>query len=326
MKGGDDDEGWNVYRFEGRNYDNQTLSNFIKQIGGDERAFALNMDSVCMNQGFFNQLSEMLGKHQSLTILRLPNFKVFSNEGEQIDPEKLFQELYSNNQLQLLNFSGSDLGGASINRISELFSLNSLSCLNSLILHGNDLGDVGVKSLVSYMSNNNSLESLSLESNGIGDIGAEAIGRCLLRNEALKELFLSDNEIGNAGAESLAAGLLNNSSLSRLSIYSNNIGDLGAAHFALALNNNENSSLVHLSLYYNYIGVQGSQALQAAWRGRPQEKLKLEWQGCAQEIFGENNTPHIQEILEPFGSLSISPEGDIDMVDMSGMSGLQDQF
>ena len=108
------------------------------------------------------------------------------------------------------------------------------SCLQILILCGNDIGIEGAKALAQGLASSN-ITKLDLRLNAIGDEGlillAGPIGGSIIQ-----KLDLCENEISDKGVESLIEAILpESSSLRKIGLRSNKISDEGAKKISEAL-------------------------------------------------------------------------------------------
>jgi hypothetical protein len=103
--------------------------------------------------------------------------------------------------------------------LSISFLLQCNRTLSELILFRTNLGDDGVKDIMSTLaSKNHTLTHLDLTWNGITDVGATAIGETLKTNTGLKTLILNRNTIEADGGLALFNGLNLNSVLTSLGL------------------------------------------------------------------------------------------------------------
>ena len=80
--------------------------------------------------------------------------------------------------------------------------------LRGLSLYSNNIGDVGARSLVDALRQNETIALFYLASNKIGDAGATYIAEFLQDSATLKTLYLTGNHsIGLAGTAALGRAL-----------------------------------------------------------------------------------------------------------------------
>ncbi|XP_042737012.1 leucine-rich repeat-containing protein 34 isoform X4 [Lagopus leucura] len=129
-------------------------------------------------------------------------------------------------------------------------------CVTGLDLRYNDLTDVGVRHVATFLQGlpvmwcrteveNSTLRYLNLMFNDIGTSGAELIANALHSNETLLHLRLTGNKIGNKGGMYFASMLQVNCTLEKLDLGDCDVEET-TVHIALMLKNN--SSLVELHL------------------------------------------------------------------------------
>jgi len=118
--------------------------------------------------------------------------------------------------LSVLDLSHNGIGPEGANKLALVMwrnGINHLENLVELVLAGNNLGHVGVQSLVQALvhktedgnlaSGNSTLTSLDLTQTNCGNDGAVAIMRCT----ALKKVRLFNNKLGNSGFIAIAREL-----------------------------------------------------------------------------------------------------------------------
>lgn len=163
-------------------------------------------------------------------------------------------------QLIKLDLSYNDLRCLGCTILSEALQEDNhhSSCcsLRELILEKNDIDHEGAVALanslittttVTSLSNSN-LNTLVLRGNAIGDVGAVAIGKMLEHNRSLKVLDVSSCSIGNEGGAAIGSGLSNNSILETLNLDKNNIGSgKDYSLFSEGLTHNNTLERLHLS-------------------------------------------------------------------------------
>ncbi|KAI5614756.1 NACHT, LRR and PYD domains-containing protein 3-like isoform X2, partial [Silurus asotus] len=199
-------------------------------------------------------------------------------------------------------------------------ALTSAICLNpshltELDLSYNNIGDPGVKYLLSVLENpHHKLEKLCLCKCGVSDEGCAALTSALRSNPShLKELDLSENELGDSRMKGLFAALANpKCELETLRLYNCGVSDEGCAALTLALRSNP-SHLRELTLSNNNIGDSGVKGLSAVLKN-PQCKLEKLWL-CSCNVSSEgcialssalgSNPSHLRDL-----SLSYNKIGD----------------
>ncbi|CAF4772514.1 unnamed protein product [Rotaria sp. Silwood1] len=115
--------------------------------------------------------------------------------------------------------------------------------LRELYLYGNQISDIGSRSLAQAFSvKHSTLIRLSLGSNGITDEGARYFADMLKINRTLRHLLLSANKIGDRGCSQLANTLIYyNTTLERLDLDSNRaVTDSSVSNFVAMIRTNDN--------------------------------------------------------------------------------------
>lgn len=194
-----------------------------------------------------------------------------------------------NNQVTYFNLNCWTISEQNMLQLSK--SLTPNITLKKLILSGNSIGDLGTRSLVSYLKENKTLTDLDISDNGIGEIGLMSIADSLTVNRTLKTLVLGGNSNfftqqalsklvdslksnkvvesisfahGNFGGDcdTQIANLINNNTLKKIDLSHCSLGIEGAIEIAKALECNQ--SLECLSMAHNKIGDQGAIAIAKA--------------------------------------------------------------
>ncbi len=166
--------------------------------------------------------------------------------------------LYRHPSIQRVYFVNDDLNDTMGEYLAELFDENCT--LQELYLGENNLGDVGVASIVKKMIQNNAVTAichLDLRSNNITSTGAMSLQGLIVHNATLRSLALSDNEIGDSGLMALSRGLqqTTQSLLRQLNVQSNLITNDSGPTIAAMLRSNR--SLQELNLSFNSLGDDG---------------------------------------------------------------------
>ncbi|EOD10767.1 hypothetical protein EMIHUDRAFT_447308, partial [Emiliania huxleyi CCMP1516] len=134
-------------------------------------------------------------------------------------------------------------GDAEAAQLAEVLASGAAPRLETLVLHGNNIGDEGWKALAAALKEGAAprLEYLTLNGNKIGDEGSKALAAALGKEGAaprLEYLALNGNKIGDEGSKALAAALGKEGAAPRLEylyLHSNKIGDEGCKALAAAL-------------------------------------------------------------------------------------------
>lgn len=150
---------------------------------------------------------------------------------------------------------------ALLDKVRALDNLPRLGALKTLDLRGNDLRN-GVSSISQVLKRNRTLKILNLADNKIGVEGLVYIADALKYNNSLETLDLSRNPCCGPGVEgitSLRTAFTLNTALRRLFLSSTALTDDGAIMLAEFLP--ESTSLLHLDLTQNNLGMAGVMAL-----------------------------------------------------------------
>jgi len=175
------------------------------------------------------------------------------------DLDEIIKEMETSAVLMELNLNRNQITLADGKFTAALASNTSLQKIN---LHGNTIGDEGVRSLASALKLNSTLESIILNGNQISKDGAQFLAEALMINKMLRYLNVHGNNIGDEGAQSLAKALKVNNSLVSIDLNQNQISTVGANFLAEALM--VNKILENLYMNINNIGDEGVQSLSSA--------------------------------------------------------------
>lgn len=149
--------------------------------------------------------------------------------------------------------------------LTSLFQALSInSCIQSLDIRGNCLGDDKASQLASILKTNNALKSLFLWDNGIGPKGIFSLAEALKTNTAITTFSLGKAYLSEDGIKTMVQALETNSRIEYLSLYYNNIGDQGTKLLSNAL---EKSAVVsYINLEGNNVTQEGAKHLSKALR------------------------------------------------------------
>lgn len=95
-------------------------------------------------------------------------------------------------------------------------ALQHRTSMEVLILHDNQIEDIGVRALAAAFSLSlSSLQVLGLEATGMTDEGVSHLSKMLKKNRSLKSIGLGENQITNRGVQSLSSVLIHNNNTLR---------------------------------------------------------------------------------------------------------------
>ncbi|KAH0461987.1 hypothetical protein IEQ34_009562 [Dendrobium chrysotoxum] len=265
----------------------QKLNEFMKELKtfrsvdlsghnfGDDRLFFL-AESLAFNQSAEDVdfsgngitaagLKAFDGVLQANTVLKTLNLSgnAIGDEGAKY----LSDILMGNSGIQKLQLNSTGISDEGAKAIAELLKKNStlrvLELNNNMIefaelhLHGNNMGNEGVRALVSGLSaHKGKITLLDLGNNDIGPKGAFHVANYIKKTKSLLWLNLYMNDIGDEGG--------------------NNIHASGVSEIAQVLK--DNSIITTLELGYNPIGPDGAKALCEIIKFHGKlETLKLGW-------------------------------------------------
>ncbi|XP_069106776.1 glutamate-rich protein 3-like isoform X3 [Argopecten irradians] len=149
--------------------------------------------------------------------------------------------------IKMLNLNLNKLGDSAASDIADM--LGEKSSIEILLVHGNPLGDKGVKSLLAGIqeieeeADDNgkvNLRELDLGDTNMGDSGMSKVATFLEKNTTLKTLNLNGNKaVSVEGWQKLGKALKENKTLQTLSLDFNNVGDDGIAAIVEGLRTNQ---------------------------------------------------------------------------------------
>ncbi|XP_063467938.1 protein NLRC5 isoform X11 [Symphalangus syndactylus] len=150
--------------------------------------------------------------------------------------------------------------------------LSHMTCLQSLRLNRNSIGDVGCCHLSEALRAATSLEELDLSHNRIGDAGVQHLATVLPGLPELRKIDLSVNSISPAGGVQLAESLVLCRRLEELMLGCNALGDPTALGLAQELP--QHLRVLHLP--FSHLGPGGALSLAQALDGSPSlEEISL---------------------------------------------------
>nr|CAB3470148.1 unnamed protein product [Digitaria exilis] len=223
--------------------------------------------------------------------------------------------LQINTALKTLNLSGNDIGDEGAKCLSDILTenvgiqkllLNSINigdegakALSNMLkknksirilqlsnntieydeihLHGNGIGNEGIRELMSTLSaHKGKITVVDIGNNNIGSEGLRPVAEFIKRTKSLLWFSLYMNDISDEGAEKVAEALKDNKTISTIDLGGNNIHSRGVSAIAEILK--DNAVLTTLDLSYNPIGSDGVKTLcdVLKFHGKIQT-LKLGW-------------------------------------------------
>lgn len=138
----------------------------------------------------------------------------------------LLKILESNPNLFLLLFNQISFDSADLEQLAALSE--TMTSLEAISLVNNQLGDAGLKTLLSKMQKTR-VKSLTVRHNLISDLGIEDLVAFLEKNQTISFLDFVENNISDLGAELVAALLRRNNLIRKISFQNNLMTDYGTA-------------------------------------------------------------------------------------------------
>ncbi|OEL31478.1 Protein NLRC3 [Dichanthelium oligosanthes] len=195
--------------------------------------------------------------------------------------------LIENVGIQKLLLNSINVGDEGAKAISNMLKKNKsiriLQLSNNTIeyseihLHGNGIGNEGIRELMSALSaHKGKITVVDIGNNNISPEGLRPVAEFIKRTKSLLWFSLYMNDISDEGAEKVAEALKDNKTISTIDLGGNNIHSKGVSAIAETLK--DNSVLTTLDLSYNPIGSDGVKALcdVLKFHGKIQT-LKLGW-------------------------------------------------
>ncbi|XP_072890960.1 NACHT, LRR and PYD domains-containing protein 3-like isoform X2 [Hemitrygon akajei] len=180
-------------------------------------------------------------------------------------------------------------------------ALSTNRSLTELDLNGNELGDSGVKLVLSALRNPEcKIQKLGLETVGLTDSGAEDLASVLSTNPSLTDLDLRNNELGDSGVKLVSAALGNpECKIQKLGLWRVGLTDSGAEDFVSALITNP--SLTELDLELNSLTDRSVPALRRLILTLPSlERIVLR-----ENLFSETGEEELGSLQEVRPGLSV---------------------
>ena len=166
----------------------------------------------------------------------------------------LFAGLQNNNVLKVLNLSYNEIGEEGLG--TNFFSSNK--SLDTLILHHNLLGPIGIDYLFNYLISNKhmNLKSLEIGYNGITKEGTEYISKYIKDNQSLMTINIEGNYLCNEGIKIICDSINQKNgknNISFLDLQNNNISNKGCQHISEMLSESPfiNGISLRNNLLYN---------------------------------------------------------------------------
>lgn len=217
----------------------------------------IDLNSIALSNEQVTEISDYLAKKDDI--------KTFSFRNACLDSDKFENILKAlkttKSEIQMINMNLNKLNATSAKEIGEL--LVEKPSLQILLLHGNPVGDTGIKYISeslkdihsAYLSHKDEenppkycqLLELDLGDTAIGDEGVEHVSTLLESNTSLKTLNLNGNtKITVAGWKRLGKALKKNTTLHTLTLDFNKIGDDGIAGLVSGLKDNQTLKVLEL--------------------------------------------------------------------------------
>ena len=181
--------------------------------------------------------------------------------------------------LESLNLSHNRIGDAGVGALGSALQGGAFGRLRTLELGWNEIGSPGLRALALalHAGSTPALERLRLEGNAISDDGApfgELAGALAARTPELRELSfgteVGGNYLGDACLFQLIDVLPSLIKLQRLYLATNEISDAGAVALSSSICLGFGTGLQYVALQSNYISDDGIRALKNAAVARPQ--------------------------------------------------------
>ena len=188
-------------------------------------------------------LCELLKSSHSLQHLH-----IYQNNLSSESVASIITGLSHNSSLTKLNISYSHFSMANVDSLASVLKDHSKCTLKELDLEKCHISSEGAVELVAALCKNTTLEHLDLRQNPIGEHveGVTAVAKMLVENKTLTWLDLEDCHISSKGAVELAAALCKNSTLKHVKLNFNPIGVEGASSMSDMLQHNTSLEVLWL--------------------------------------------------------------------------------
>jgi hypothetical protein len=209
----------------------------------------LKLRRVYADDSTAKAVAKCLRQNLSLTTIDLSKNK-FSDVGcRQI--ASALRATGAESSLRRLNLEQNKIGDTGIDQLCR--AVRAVPSLTILKLGKNHFGLQGLRSIALLLRNSPTcLKSLDLRSNNVGNQGATILADALAENRSLLYLYLNRNNLGNRGVARLATALKHNQHLRTLDLQHNFFGDIGAAFFVQTLAH-DNDSFVKLKIRHTAV-------------------------------------------------------------------------
>ena len=170
----------------------------------------------------------------------------------------LAEAVISMSRLEVLSLSSNPIGsGGAVEVIKALYG----SGVKGLWLYNTGIGESDCEALCELLKSSHSLQLLYIHSNNLSSESVASIITGLSHNSSLTTLNISDSHFSMANVDSLASVLKDHSkcTLTKLDLWDCHISSESAVELAAALC--KNSTLKHLYLNRNPIGVEGASSM-----------------------------------------------------------------
>lgn len=218
----------------------------------EDNPYIVKLSIGNFNNEYRNKMSEATSEHLKRFLQKNKLIVSLDMTGlgfTSVSLQNLYLGISENKSLKQLNLDRNSIGpwGGPI-----LYDIVSSSCIESLNIANNSLGDQGIREFARCLEGKNShnLQKINLSYNGIQSVGFLHIADHLSRNFILDELILEGNSLGGNRLISLK-NFLPNSSLQTLSLRNCELEDDCMEFVKLGLK--KNKELLNLDLSKNYI-------------------------------------------------------------------------
>ena len=192
-----------------------------------------------------DQLAEFLGRSKLTTVLKLRSSEIFASD--------LTRHLETGNFANITHFSLFDTNMGK--PVSKQLGLRYMPRLQSIDLHGCDLGDKGICFVGEELGLLKELKEINVAKTGMSVEGLQALSNGLAENHGIRALRLQNNTIGVEGAIVLSGWLKRLYLLETLNMSGCGIEDIGAKYIAKSF---VSKVLRQMSMRENEVTKEGS--------------------------------------------------------------------
>jgi len=271
-----------------------------------KRMMEVRKERMIITEWKDSMLQRMKGKHMHRRRFKTVLAEMIQGENDLINNEEQRQYLdipprqilsdlktphryCSNDKTNELDLINEKIGDEEAKEVAQFLIETPISSLKSLKLAKNNIGDEGVKWILSALDHPscNHITDLNLGFNKMTEKSGNVIGEFLAQNTTLINLDVSFNHLGNTGVQAICDGMKKNDTLEYLDLNHTRLsGEEGGEILKDMLV--KNTSLIHLELSYNDLGDEGVRAMVDGIESTLSLQTMDMW--CTEEIWRKNRS------------------------------------